>query len=231
MLFPLYTTQMCNKNNGLNTFISYSMIITVAIVENDKHYAALLKKTIDATSDLACVGTFHSIQESLTGLANTIPDVVLLEAELILLNNNKFIPILQSISPSTKIILMGTDNTTNTSAYAKMGVIGHVIKTESVKKIIERVSSAMKTLTAKQKQIKKKAANQVSIIAKNMEILTPRELEMLQYLADGLFYKEIAKKEKITIDTVKKHCSTIYKKLKVQNRTEAVNHHNLVKSV
>jgi two-component system, NarL family, response regulator LiaR len=205
------------------------MIITVAIVENDKHYAALLKKTIDATADLACVGTFHSIQESLTGLAHTLPDVVLLEADLILLHNNKFVPILQSISPATKIVLMGSDTMPNTTAYAKMGVLNHLLKTEPVKKTVERVSALMKSLVAKKKQTKKKAVNQITMIAKNMEILTPRELEMLQYLADGYFYKEIAKKEKITIDTVKKHCSTIYKKLKVQNRTEAVNHHNLVK--
>jgi two-component system, NarL family, response regulator LiaR len=206
------------------------MIITVAIVENDKHYAALLKKTIDATSDLACVGTFNSIQESLTGLANTMPDVLLLEAELVVLHNSKFIPILQSISPTSRIIMMATEGTSSIS-HLKTGVIGQLVKTESLKKIMERISSAMKTITSKTKLIEKKALNQAKIIAKNMEILTPRELEMLQYLADGFFYKEIAKKEKITIDTVKKHCSTIYKKLKVQNRTEAVNHHNLVKQI
>ena len=51
--------------------------------------------------------------------------------------------------------------------------------------------------------------------------LTNREREVLTSLSDGRLHKEIASDYKISIDTVKKHCKNIYRKLNVRNRTEA----------
>lgn len=55
------------------------------------------------------------------------------------------------------------------------------------------------------------------------EILTDRENEVLQLLADGLLYKEIAERLTIVHGTVRQHIHNIYEKLHVQNRTEAIN--------
>jgi NarL family two-component system response regulator LiaR len=54
-------------------------------------------------------------------------------------------------------------------------------------------------------------------------LLTKREHDLLNLLKDGLQYKEIAGRLGISIETVKRHCSNIYIKLQVDNRTEAVN--------
>jgi DNA-binding NarL/FixJ family response regulator len=51
--------------------------------------------------------------------------------------------------------------------------------------------------------------------------LTGREKQVLQELATGKMYKEIADRYEISIDTVKKHCKNIYRKLPVRNRAEA----------
>jgi DNA-binding NarL/FixJ family response regulator len=55
------------------------------------------------------------------------------------------------------------------------------------------------------------------------EILSVRENEVLQLLADGLLYKEIADRLLIGHGTVRQHIHNIYEKLHVSNRTEAVN--------
>lgn len=55
------------------------------------------------------------------------------------------------------------------------------------------------------------------------DILSPREQEILQLLAKGLLYKEIADRLNITTGTVRQHIHRIYEKLHVQNRTEAIN--------
>ena len=57
---------------------------------------------------------------------------------------------------------------------------------------------------------------------KNLDGLTPREQETLQFLADGLRYKEIADRMHIGLDTVRKHVQSIYVKFHVKSRTEAV---------
>lgn len=56
-----------------------------------------------------------------------------------------------------------------------------------------------------------------------VESLSNRENEILQLLAKGLLYKEIADKLSISTSTVRQHIHKIYEKLHVQNRTEAIN--------
>ncbi|MEO6252734.1 MAG: helix-turn-helix transcriptional regulator [Ferruginibacter sp.] len=60
--------------------------------------------------------------------------------------------------------------------------------------------------------------------------LTPTELVILKLLAKGLMYKEMAAIQKVNINTIKKHCKNIYRKLKVRNRTEASNYFNTLKA-
>jgi DNA-binding CsgD family transcriptional regulator len=60
--------------------------------------------------------------------------------------------------------------------------------------------------------------------------LTPTEAVILKLLAQGLMYKEMAATQKVNINTIKKHCKNIYKKLKVRNRTEATNYFNSLKA-
>ncbi len=55
------------------------------------------------------------------------------------------------------------------------------------------------------------------------ELLTPREKEILDLLAQGLMYKEIASRKEIGVETVRKHVYNIYEKLQVNSRTEAIN--------
>ena len=66
--------------------------------------------------------------------------------------------------------------------------------------------------------LQRKSTNTSSI-----EILTQREKEILDYLAKGFLYKEIATELFISKETVKKHIHNIYDKLQVQTRTEALN--------
>lgn len=59
--------------------------------------------------------------------------------------------------------------------------------------------------------------------AGTQEILTPREMDVLQLLAEGLSYKEISQQLSITENTLKSHIKNIYTKLEVSNRTQAIN--------
>lgn len=65
---------------------------------------------------------------------------------------------------------------------------------------------------------------------KPTELLTPTEKIILKLLAKGLMYKEMAVMQQVNINTIKKHCKSIYKKLKVRNRTEATNYFNSMKA-
>lgn len=61
-------------------------------------------------------------------------------------------------------------------------------------------------------------------------LLTPKEYEVLEHLSKGFLYKEIAGEQQVNINTIKKHCKNIYKKLQVRNRTEATLKFNSAKA-
>lgn len=63
-----------------------------------------------------------------------------------------------------------------------------------------------------------------------INILTPKEAAILELLAKGLLYKEMAAIQQVNINTIKKHCKNIYKKLQVRNRTEAAMKFNSAKA-
>jgi DNA-binding NarL/FixJ family response regulator len=62
-------------------------------------------------------------------------------------------------------------------------------------------------------------------LSRGLENLTPREQEVLDHLAKGFLYKEIADALGISYDTVHAHIRRIYEKLQVRSRTEAVAKH------
>ena len=72
------------------------------------------------------------------------------------------------------------------------------------------------------KEFVKKLSEVVGIKEEN-EVLSPREIEVLNTLIDGLSNKEIGEKLFISVSTVKTHIINIYSKLGVKNRVEAVN--------
>jgi two-component system, NarL family, response regulator LiaR len=202
------------------------MIITVAIVDKDKHYGASLKKIIDTSTDLACVGLFTSLQESLTGLAISTPDVVLVQASLLQAHSTDYFSIITSITPHSSIILIHEEKNIRL-LKTKATADAFIYKNEQVEIVVSHVQRIYQTSKASEPvRLRKNQQHQDRI---SLGVLTSREKEILHLLSEGLFYKEIAKKEKITIDTVKKHCTTIYKKLHVQNRTEAVNFYAISK--
>jgi len=74
-------------------------------------------------------------------------------------------------------------------------------------------------------QIARKVVNhfqQIRQPASDVERLTKREQEILALLAKGYLYKEIADQLGITLSTVRAHLHTVYEKLHVQSRTQAV---------
>lgn len=54
-------------------------------------------------------------------------------------------------------------------------------------------------------------------------LITPREKEVLHFLSKGLTYKEMSERMDVSHETVKKHLKNIYRKLRVQNKIEALN--------
>jgi DNA-binding NarL/FixJ family response regulator len=121
------------------------------------------------------------------------------------------------------------DDNTNIFESLKSGATGYMLKESSadeIKNAINEIAAGGSPMSA---YISRRViasfnntaeAKPASPAAEN---LTEREIEVLNYLARGLQYKEIADKLEITTGTIKKHIRNTYVKLQVQNKVEAIN--------
>ena len=107
----------------------------------------------------------------------------------------------------------------------KAGASGYLLKRTKPERILESIKELNQGGSPMSSNIARKLLDifmHEKKVMKN-QLLTDRENEVLQLLADGLLYKEIADRLRIVHGTVRQHIHNIYEKLHVQNRTEAVN--------
>jgi DNA-binding NarL/FixJ family response regulator len=107
----------------------------------------------------------------------------------------------------------------------KAGATGYLLKKTEPSKILEAIKEVVAGGSPMSSQIARKviATFQPKAGIDEVEILTPKEKEILKALSKGLRYKEIAFEMHISIETVRSHVRRIYEKLQVQSRTEALN--------
>lgn len=204
------------------------MEITVAIVEDEKHYNNALKKIIDYDEELQCVGQFYTGNEALTHLMNLKPNVILMDIKLPDMSGIEVMSKIKSQMEESQF-MMCTSFEDNDHIYnsLKFGAAGYLIKGESMDKIIASIKDVYKGGAPMSFGVAKRVLNyfreEKYEINNHLNDLSKTEHEVLELLAQGLLYKEIADIKEITIDTVKKHVGNIYRKLHVSNKVEAIN--------
>ena len=208
--------------------------ITVAIVEDEKHYNNALKKIIDYDAGLRCIGQFYTGNEAMNHLVALKPNVVLMDIKLPDMSGIEIMSKIKSQLEDTQF-MMCTSFEDDEHIYdsLKFGAAGYLIKGESMDKIISSIKDVHRGGAPMSFSIARRVLNHFEKKLpeiKGFDELTEREKEILELLSQGLLYKEIADKKFISIDTVKKHVGNIYRKLHVNNKVEAVNKFNQSKN-
>jgi DNA-binding NarL/FixJ family response regulator len=201
--------------------------IRVIIVEDDKEMREGLELIVQLNPALECIATCSSGEEALESIPDHIPDIVLMDIHLPGISG---IECVKKLKPSLAFtqFMMCTVYEDNENVFDSLcaGATGYLLKNSPPSKITEAIidlyhgGSPMSSVIARKViQTFKPAAGQ----NKEVEKLTNREREMLDLLAKGYRYKEIADQHSISFETVRTHIHNIYEKLHVQSRTKALN--------
>jgi DNA-binding NarL/FixJ family response regulator len=201
--------------------------IKVVIVEDDKEMRDGLEAIVRFHSGIECLASYPSAEEALANISSNIPDIVLMDIHLPGISGIECVKRLMPVLPHTQF-MMCTVYEDNENVFDSLcaGATGYLLKNNPPGKITDAIidlyhgGSPMSSVIAR-KVIK--AFQPVPQQSKEVENLTKREREMLDLLAKGYRYKEIADKLFISFETVRTHIHNIYEKLHVQSRTEAVN--------
>lgn len=202
------------------------MPITVSIVEDDRRVRESLSVLINGTENTRCVSAHASAEEALQGIAAKNPDVVLMDINLPVMSGIECVRKLKAQLPKVQILMLTMyedDEKVFQSLVA--GASGYLVKRTSpaeLLKAIQEVYSGASPMSGKIARTVVEYFQKQQGTASHQESLSKREEEILDLLAKGFRYKEIADTLSISFETVRSHLKNIYDKLHVHSRTEAV---------
>ena len=203
------------------------MSISIAIVEDLDVVRNGLKDFISLSTDFLVVGSFKTGEDAVKKLPEIKPDIVIMDINLPGINGIECIRQVKDKSPSTQFMMFTVyENDDKVFEALKAGASGYLLKNTGLLHIAESVKELHEGGSPMSANIARKMVNLFRDTDKKtpfLDLLSNREKEILQLLAKGLLYKEIAEQLNITTGTVRIHIHKIYEKLHVQNRTEAIN--------
>lgn len=200
--------------------------IRVATIEDDDDYRKHLTALINGAEGFCCVGAFRNAEAGLMHFNRAVPDVLLLDLELPGRNGLDVISEMIARWPNLAIIVLTVhDESAKIFAALEAGAIGYLGKPVSSVRLLEAIAEAraggspMSTSIARLVVRKFHAQGR---LRKSLDQLTPRELEILDHISQGMSTKEIATHLDLSDRTISSHLRKIYDKLQVRSRSAAV---------
>jgi DNA-binding NarL/FixJ family response regulator len=200
--------------------------ISIAIVEDLDEVREGLRNFINADPDLKVLDAFSDAEQAVNAIPFSQPDIVIMDINLPGMSGIECILEIKEKCPATQFMMFTVyENDDKVLEALKAGASSYLLKKTSPQAIIESLKDLYKGGSPMSSNIARKLVNNYQ--SKNNSpaslLLSPRENEILELLAKGLLYKEIAEQLSIVTGTVRQHIHKIYEKLHVQNRTEAIN--------
>jgi len=204
------------------------MPIRTAIIEDDRDMRLAFEHAISNAGDLDLKGSYPSVEaflarpEGLDGI-----DVVLTDIHLPGQSGIQCIAQCKPKRPQLQflVITVFEDNANLFNALCA-GATGYLLKTatpEQIAQAIRDIHAGGSPMSLAIARMVVGSVQQKQVNAALAESLTPREHELIQLLAEGYRYKEIADRLALSVETVRSYIRTIYGKLQVHSRTEALN--------
>ncbi len=202
--------------------------IAVAIVEDDVPARDILAGWIRTAPGFRCVGEFDDAETALARLPQEKPSVVLFDINLPGMNGIECVRKLKPRLPDTQFVMVTVYEDANHIFNAlSAGASGYLLKQMRRQDLLEALKDVHAGGSPMSSQIARKVVqnfyrSETQDAGGATVELSPREREVLELLARGYLYKEIAEMLKISVQTVNTYIRRIYEKLHVRSRGQAV---------
>lgn len=208
------------------TFVNMTPVV---IIEDDEKIRNYLIALISGSGKFDLKASFASAEEAENYFNENLGDqieIILTDIQLPGKNGIDFISRLKPLRPDIQFMVLSVyDDADKVFKALKAGASGYVLKNTPADKLIEALVDLRKGSSPMSGQI---ARMVVDAFQKNIpvtdakESLSLREREVLEWLAKGFRYQEIADKLFISLETVRTHIRNIYEKLHAHNRSDAL---------
>jgi len=199
-------------------------VIRVILVDDHEMVRMGLAAYLSTEDDIEVVGEAANGEEGARLAAQLQPDVVLMDLVMEGMDGVEATRRIREVCPSAKVIVL-TSFLDDEKVYPviEAGAFSYLLKTSRAAEIVRAIRAAVAGEPVLESRVASKIMARFREEQKPLphEQLTPRELEVLKLIGQGLSNQEIADKLFIGIKTVKTHVSNILSKLQVEDRTQA----------
>jgi two-component system, NarL family, response regulator LiaR len=212
-------------------FSNLVALITVSIIEDDKHYREGLEQLINRSAIFSVLHSYGSAEQALPHLIQHPPEIAIVDIKLPGKKNG--VDLIYEIKSQVPDVLCMVCSFYDDNEYVfnalRNGASGYLLKDSMPQEIIDSLKELHDGGAPMSRYIAKKVITtfQEKQSLPKLSELSERENEILHSLSTGLAVKEVAAKLYISVHTVTKHLKNIYTKLHVNNRIEAVNRLNM----
>lgn len=203
--------------------------ITIFLADDHTIVRQGLAKLLEAEPDLRVIGEAQNGREAVKKVQGLKPDLVIMDIAMPLLNGIEATRQIKKFSPQTKIIILSMHSHDRyISELISIGASGYLLKDSTGGEIVKAISAAMKGDVYLSPSISRRVIEDYLTLKKKSSredlytILSNREREVFQMIAEGHSTKEISSILFISPSTVKTHRSNIMEKLQINNISQLI---------
>ncbi|MDX2172088.1 MAG: response regulator transcription factor [Bacteroidota bacterium] len=207
-------------------------MIKIAVVDDNKIVRNTIIDKLNLSKDFYITGSFNSGKEILHAMMQGLDtDVIIMDIEMPDMDGIEATEKIMSKFIKSKIIMCTVfDDDTNLFKAICAGAKGYLLKDEKPEKIHHAIFEVMEggsamsaSMALKSLTLIKNSPQKIKSEISTENHLSKREIEIIELIAKGMSYEEVANNTGISYGTVRKHIENIYKKLNVHSKLEAVN--------
>ena len=200
--------------------------ITVSIVEDDTPLRGILSEWISGAEGFKCVGVHENAEAALAVLPQEKPSVVLMDINMPGMNGIECVRRLKPQMMGTQFMMLTVyEDPDHIFKALSSGASGYLLKRTPRAELLTAIRDVHAGGSPMSSNIARKIVQSFQRFSPSPaapDNLSPREREVLELLARGYLYKEIAEALHISVPTVNTHIRRIYEKLHVRSRSQAV---------
>jgi DNA-binding NarL/FixJ family response regulator len=190
----------------------------------------MVSRIVAKSREIVLEYCFSNGEDAITKLSTKPVDIVLMDISLPKMNGITCVKLLKNLCPDMQFVMYtGSADEDMVFEALKAGALGYLLKDTKPDDLLNALRELYYGGSPMSTSIARKIVSTFHGVPTRIShtphkpILTIREMELLKLLHEGYRYKEIADKLFISIETVRRHCQNIYKKLQVQSKVEAIN--------
>lgn len=203
--------------------------IRIAMVEDDDLVRESMKLLLAGEPGYSCVAAYSNARDAIANVRKARPDVMLVDINLPGMSGIQCVREIKKILPATQMVMLTMfEDDDMVFESLRAGASGYLLKRTPRAEILSAIAEVHRGGSPMSSSIARKVVRMIGGLSAarphasaELELLSAREKEVLEQLAGGRRYKEIAVTLGISVETVRTHLRRIYEKLHVTSRTEA----------